>query len=257
VAPSVLSTAVHLDGGDDPSLLVQVTGGYRLGTTTRVTYRIFRVDPTAGFGVRQLGSGIGRWDAASSSIVIPSVAKLAFGTELDLGDASLVDAGSAYVWGCPGPPSFLTERCLVARLDARDTLELFAGAGHWVASTRGSDGATVFDAGPWISSVVHDPASGGLLHVFAVGFGTDLQTHAAERPEGPWGAATPLSPCELPSADPHAYCAGPVVHSELEDPTRPGERAITYGVGTTATDGETRRREDPGAYWTRLVWLGR
>ena len=125
----------------------------------------------------------------------------------------------------------------------------------WVASTRGRDGETVFDSGPWVSSVVHDRASGSLLHVYAVGFGSDLQTHVARAPEGPWTGGASLGRCELPAGDPKAFCAGPVVHSELLDPTRPGEWAITYGIGTT--DGAARARARPEDYWTRLGWLRR
>jgi len=237
--------------GNDPSVVVQVTGGYRWNGESRVTYRLFRSDPGAPFGLTELGTGLARWDRSSQRIIVPSPASLRFSTELDLGDASLVSGDYAYVWGCPGPPMFLTERCVVARLDASDRMELFVGGGRWIASTRGSDAVTVFDAGPWVSSVVALPAGMGLAHVFAVGFGSDLQAHRASAPEGPWSAATPIARCDLPAADTHSYCAGPVVHRDLADPTRPGEFPVTYGVGST----EPPPGAAPDSYWTRLQWV--
>jgi hypothetical protein len=224
----------------DPSQIVQITGGYRLGGRTHVTYREFRADPAAPFGVTHVGSGIAQYDGAR--IVIPRDVR--FATDLDLGDASLVKGDRAFVWGCPGPPEFLTERCVVGRLDAGDAMELFTGS-NWVKSVRGSDGKTVFDAGPWVSSVT---ASGSLLrHVYAVGFGTDLQMHTASAPEGPWSEGRTIARCALPAGDAQAFCAGPVVHDELADPTRPGEMVVTYGVGTLRP-GERA----PTDYWPRL-----
>ncbi|HSQ66540.1 MAG TPA: hypothetical protein VLM85_25140 [Polyangiaceae bacterium] len=227
--------AVTLAGGDDPSILVQIDGGYRLGGETHVVYRLFRLDASSAFGVVDVGGGVAHWDAGLQRIVVPPPASLAWGTDLDLGDAMLVEGDHALVWGCPGPPSFLTESCVLARLDANDSLSLVPGS--------------AFDSGPWISSVVRTPA-GGALHVYAVGFGTDLQTHEAAAPEGPWSAGAGLGRCALPAADAKAFCAGPVVHEELCDPTRPGEWAVTYGVGSTGT-----RTGNPDDYWSRLTWV--
>jgi hypothetical protein len=221
---------------------VQITGGYRLGGRTRVLYRWFRNDPESPFGVRHVGSGVASF--AGDRILLPSTPR--FTPDLDLGDASLVLGDRVFVWGCPGPPDFLTERCVVGRLDASDRMELFTGS-NWVASVRGSDGKTVFDAGPWISSVTR--SGDALRHVFAVGFGSDLQVHTASAPEGPWSSASSLARCALPD-DPKAFCAGPVVHEELADPTRPGELVVTYGVGTTR-GGERA----PADVWPRLVTI--
>lgn len=241
--------------GNDPSIVVQITGGYRLSGATRVTYRLFRLDPGAPFGLAELGTGLGRWDQSAQRVVVPAPTALRFGTDLDLGDASLVSGDRAYVWGCPGAPMFLTERCVVGRLDAGDRVELFGGRGRWLSTTLGSDGETVFDAGPWVSSVVSLPGTTRLAHVFAVGFGSDLQAHTATAPEGPWSAAISLARCDLPGDDPRSYCAGPVVHGELSDPARPGELPVTYGVGTTAADGAARASARPEAYWPRLQWI--
>lgn len=252
-AGGVARTAVVIEG-DDPSLVAQITGGYRRGGATTVTYRLFRREAGAAFGLRELGTGLGRWDARSQRIVVPGPGGLRFGTDLDLGDASLSLGEQAYLFGCPGPPMFLTERCVAGRLDEADRLELFGG-GRWIESARGSDATTVFESGPWISSVVALPGAARLAHVFAVGFGSDLQAHTAAAPEGPWTSATSLARCDLPSDDDSAFCAGPVVHLELADPTRPGELPVTYGVGTTAEDQAARAAARPEAYWSRLQWV--
>lgn len=213
---------------DDPSLTVQVTGGYTLGRSARITYRLFRNDPGAPFGLAEIGTGVARWRGDRIAIDAPQ-----FATDLDLGDASIAIGDRAYVFGCPPPIEFLTEKCLVGRLDERDTMELFVGHNRWVASTRASDGERVFDAGPWVSAVVARP-EGGFVHVYAVGFGTELETHVASSIEGPWEKSANLGRCELPAGDPHAFCAGPVVHEELADPTRPNELVISYGRGSTS-----------------------
>lgn len=235
-----MRTGVVRGAGD---LVVQITGGYRLAGRARITYRLFREDPGAPFGLVELGTGLARWDG--DAIAIDPAPR--FGADLDLGDASIVIGDRAYVYGCPPPIDFLTERCVVGRLDAKDEMELFVGSGKWVASTRGSDGEPVFEAGPWVSSVTARGA--GLLHVYAVGFGSDLQTHGATKPEGPWTKGPSLGRCELPRSDANAFCAGPVVHPELADPTRPDEIVVSYGVGTTSD-----RPLSPDDGWTRLVW---
>ncbi len=242
---------VTVEGGD-PALVVQVTGGYRLNGETRVTYRMFRADGGPHFGLTHLGSGLARWNAATQQVVIPSPSALRFPTEIDLGDASLTLGDRAYVWGCPAPIEFLTERCVVGRLDAADRMELFGGNDRWLTSDRRRDGATVFDAGPWVSSVVPMGNTSRLAHVFAVAFGGDLQLHSAATPEGPWSAARSIARCDLPPDDPDAFCAGPVVHLELADPTRPGELPVTYGVGSTGPGSGSAR---PEPYWPRLQWV--
>ncbi len=232
VAPAPVVT---IEGAADPSLLVQIDGGYRLGGKTHVVYRLFRRDPKAGFGVDELGGGVARWDAAKQRVVVPAPGTYPWSLALDLGDAMVVQGDSAFVFGCGGKPQFLTEACDLARLDASDNVSVVA--------------ENVFDSGPWVSSVV-TRAGGGFEHVFAVGFGTDLETHTAAHLAGPWTAGAALGACELPKADAAAFCAAPVVHEEIADPTRPGELPITYGVGSTGT-----RTGVPDDYWTRLVWV--
>lgn len=222
--------------------VVQITGGYRLNGAARVTYRQFKSDPAAPFGVTESGTGIARW--RDDRIVIEPTR---FATDLDLGDASIVIGDHAYLYGCPGPPDFLTEHCVVGRLDGRDEMELFVGGGRWVGSTRARDAQRVFDSGPWISSVVARP--NGLLHVYAVGFGSNLETHTATTPDGPWAKGGNLAPCDLPGDDPKAFCAGPVVHAELSDPTRPSELVVSYGVGSTSPERGGREHA------SRLQWL--
>jgi hypothetical protein len=249
------ASAVTIAGSDDPSIVVQVDGGYRIDGLTRVLYRLFQLDSSETFGVKELGSGLGTWDASSQQIVVPGPAALDWQTNIDLGDATLVAGGVPYVWGCHGPTHFLTDSCDLARLDPAGTAELFAGSGGWVLDTEAAKAVSVFDSGPWISSVAPSE-SGGFVHVYAVGFGGTLETHTAPAVTGPWTSGATLATCVLPGGDSHAFCAGPVVHEELEDPTSPGRMVVSYGVGTTALDQDALLAAHPEEYWTRLVRVG-
>jgi hypothetical protein len=248
------ASAVTIEGSDDPSLLVQVDGGYRVGGETHVLYRIFRTDSSAVFGVTELGSGLGLWDSSTQRIVVPGPASLSWSDDLDLGDAYRVVDGVTYVWGCHGPGGFLTSSCKLARLDDAGVAELFAGSGEWVRGDDLAHARTVFDSGPWISSIEPSP-SGGFVHVYAVGFGSTLETHDAPAVTGPWTSGATLASCDLPKTDAHAFCAGPVVHDELGDPTRAREWVVSYGVGTTATNQDALMAAHPEEYWTKLVWV--
>lgn len=240
--------AVRVEGGD-PRDLAQVTGGFWFAGAW-MTYRLFRADGGPHFGLTLVGSGLARW--TSGGVELSRVPDARFAS-MDLGDASLVWRDRAYVVGCPGPIAFLTERCVLARFDVDERGEVFVGgATPWAPLAEASRAATVFDAGPWVSSLL-EGAPGALHQVFTVGFGADLQARRASAPEGPWSSASSLQRCELPGDDPNAYCAGPVAHTELRDPTRPGEVWISYGVGTTAPDGAARARARPEAYATRLA----
>jgi hypothetical protein len=243
------ASIVHIETGDDPSLLVQIAQAYRLAGSTHVVFRMFRMDPGAPFGVTLLGGGVGRWDGSSGRIVVPGPDALSFSSDLSLGDAAVVHNGAAFVFGCPQPPMDLESGCLVTQLDAMDAPRLFEGAAGWVIHGRPSDAAFVLHSGPWVSSIVREGL--GWLHVYASGFGTTLETHRATDLTGPWARGSALAACDLPRDDAHAFCAAPVVHEELADPTRPGERVISYGVGTMSST----RSTDPAAYWSRLEWV--
>jgi hypothetical protein len=99
-----------------------------------------------------------------------------------------------------------------------------------------------------MSSVV--AAQPGLRHVYIPDFAREIDTHVASVATGPWSDGPSLGACDLPSDDPHAVCAAPIVHEELADPTRSDEFAITYGVGSTGP--HTGAADD---YWPRLVWV--
>jgi hypothetical protein len=245
--------AVTMEGGDAPSILVQIDGGYRLAGATHVLYRLFKVDPKAVYGVDEMGGGVARWDSATGRIVVPSPATpFRWGPDLDLGDAMLPagDGTHAYVWGCTGGKSgtFVND-CRLARLDASDGVELFGAAGMFIASVRASDGPVVFVSGSWSSSVVAVP--GGYRHVYIGDFGNHLSAQQAATPLGPWSDAPDLGACNLPSNS-DAFCAGPIVHAELADPTRPGELPVTYGVGESSTSPPAG---DPRQYRPRMVWV--
>jgi len=247
---------VEIEGVSDSTLLVQVDGGFVLpGGDIRVVYRLFRQDATQVYGVTLLGGGFGRWDASAQRIVVPGVDGLLWDPTIDPGDASLVVDGTPYIWGCHAPEQFLTYPCAVARA-SESGLEYLTLGGNWAADAAVSDTATAFSSGPWISSVVPSSA-GGLAHVYAVGFGSTLEVDTAPSVLGPWTAGPTLARCDLPASDPHAFCAGPVVHEELMDPTRPDEWVVSYGLGTTdATAGSTAASATLStSYWTKLAWV--
>lgn len=242
---------VAVEGGDDPSILVQIDGGFRLGGSTRVLYRLFRVDPAAIFGVTELGGGIARFDPSSGHVVIPSPAKpFPWGLDLDLGDAAFPfgDGLHELVWGCATPGSFLKEGCKLARLSPDDTVELLSRSGDWIASVRAMDGVTTFESGRWMSTVVS--RGGALTHLYIADFTQSILAQTATAPTGTWSDAPGLGPCDLPAADPHAVCAAPITHLDMSDPTRPDELPVTYGVGSTGVS-----TGNPDDYWPRLVWL--
>jgi hypothetical protein len=243
---------VTMDGGDDPTILVQIDGGYRIVDVTHVLYRLFRADPSAVYGAVEIGGGVGRWDATTRRIVVHSAsAPMPWGLDLDLGDASLVtsDGNHAFVWGCAQPGQFLLQGCEVALLDPNDAIELFSKTGAWLPTVDASQGATLFGSGTWNSSVV--VSSSGLRHIYAFDFGDTIKSHVAARVTGPWTEGPDLAACDLPRADdPNSFCAGPIVHAELSGPTRPGELAISYGVGSSKTP--TGSSDD---YWSRLAWM--
>ncbi|MBX7190763.1 MAG: DUF4185 domain-containing protein [Sandaracinaceae bacterium] len=205
-------------------------------------------DPAAAFGVRGAGVGLSSVGAVRLGSPLPWL----FGEDDDLGDAALVWGDHVYAYGCPGVPHDLLEDCHVGRAPLGREREPSAweifGEGGWGVGTP----VVVFGSGPHRGPVVADPR-GGLVHLYAVGFGSTIELTRAERPEGPWSPPTTLVPCELPADDPDAYCAGPIVHLELFDPTRPDEIVVSYAIGTTASDGAERRARSPERYWPRVV----
>ena len=240
---------VSLEGGDDATILVAINGAYRLRGVTRVLYRLFRVDSNAAFGLSELGSGLAHYDPQRQQIVVPNPAKpLPWGLDLDLGDASIASAEGVFgfAWGCTARESW-DAGCFLARLDVNDSIQLFSG-GDWITGNDPTRATTVFSSGTWVSSVVR--SAGALRHVYISAFGSHLLTQSAAKETGPWTDSAQLAVCRLPSNDANAFCAGPIVHPEISDPTRPRELAISYQVGTQGAS--TGSLDD---YWPRLVWV--
>ncbi|HSY21144.1 MAG TPA: hypothetical protein VK841_03470 [Polyangiaceae bacterium] len=242
--------------------IVQITGGYRLGGTTHVLYRIFGQDRLAPYGLTNLGGGVGEWDQAQMAIdIVSTEPPLPLGPDLSLGDAMLPagDGEHEYVWGCvPLSDGSSGPNCRLARLDADDNVELWSApagvgtAGIWELGIHPSgDTPAFFSSGPWISSIV--PAPAGLMHVYDDPFGNAVLTQRASTATGSWTDGPALTPCDLPMDDPGISCAGAVVHPELADPTVPNELVVSYSVGTTTLAPPTTNV--PDRYWPRLVWV--
>ncbi len=173
-----------------------------------------------------------------------------------LGAAAVADGGFLYAYGCLDDPycrgdDAVVARAPLARIDEPAAWSYF-GAGGWGVG----EPAPVFRMGPHRGAVVHDPR-GGFLHVYVDGYGTSVEWTHAERPEGPWSTPRVLVACELPSDDPAAFCAAPVIHLELFDPTRPDELVIGYALTTSAPDGWTLRTSRRESYWPRIVRVRR
>ena len=104
--------------------------------------------------------------------------------------------------------------------------------------------------GPWISSVVADPTRPGQLqHFFSAAFDRSLQLTTAAAPEGPWADHRTRAALAVPAKP--AFAAGPVVHEELANPTRPNEVVVSYDVDTT----DTAVTDHLGFGWSQLEWL--
>ena len=243
--------AVTMEGGDDPSIYAQIDGGYRLGGATHVLYRLFKVDPTATFGVTEMGGGVARWDATSGRIVIPSPSTpFRWGKDLDLGDAMLPagDGTHAYVWGCSGGNGFLVQDCRLARLDAarrrrgstapggRSSPASGRATGQW-RSCRGAGARR-----SWPSR-----RGSGTCTSATSETGSRRRRRAARSGPGPM-RPTSAGAISRPTGAPSAR----VRSCTPSWPTRraPGELPITYAVGV-APD---QMSGPPEEYGPRMVW---
>jgi hypothetical protein len=109
--------------------------------------------------------------------------------------------------------------------------------------------ADQFQSGTWQSSVTQQQNT--FRHIYIVAYGTSIEAHSAPTLLGPWTETAGYGDCDLPSGDPKAFCAGPVVHPDLADPTRPDELPVTYAIGST-NNSSTGSVHD---FWPHLVRL--
>lgn len=238
-----------IDDAHDVSTYVNVEAAIATPSGTRLLSRAWQFDATSPFGVRALGVRLGRVVGDHLSFDGGFV----FGGTTDLGDAALVDGEFVYAYGHPASARGLEADMVVgrARVDAIDDATAWSilGSGGWGIG----DPVRMFGSGPHRSAVVADPRGAGFVHVYAAGFGTELRMNTAPRPEGPWTDSVLLVPCELPTDDPGAYCAGPQVHRELLDPMDPSMLVVSYSIGSTSADQSERRVRNPDGYWPHVV----
>lgn len=228
--------------------------GFRWGGRTWIYYRHWVWDANQVFGVRLLGTRLAWYHHETESVRF--LDGFLWEPELAFGDAAVVADGVPYVFGCHGPPTFLSYECHVARLTGTDigdpaSYEHFAGDGEW--SSDIAEEVPVFESGPHRTAVRFHPGLDSYILLFAHGFGTQIEMRLAPSPEGPWTAPVVVADCELPASDPDAFCATPALHLELMNDWRPEQLAVTYDIGTLAPDAEARRAAAPAAYWPRLV----
>ncbi|MCA9670421.1 MAG: DUF4185 domain-containing protein [Myxococcales bacterium] len=235
--------------------LVSLLHSVRVGQRTYVYYRLYVWDANAVFGVRGLGVGVAPFD--ETTLRIPISSQLLWPNAQDFGDAVVRDASDqrVYLTGC-GRSKGLTGDCHLARIDGAANLADTGAYQYWVGGdqwTRDTSSARValFDSGPERSVVQRH--GGGYVHIFIAGFGSTIEVRTAPAIEGPWTKARNLVRCDLPEDDPDAYCAEPMLHPELSDPTRPDELVITHNVRSLAKDQDVRRRQRPADYTLRLV----
>lgn len=244
------------EGSLGEGAVVSLRSTVRVDGTTWVFFRQWIWDEDAVFGLRKVGSGVARWSDSVGAIDLGP--GLVWRGDADFGDAAFVVDDAVLLLGCYGEPDFLTFHCRLARhLGA----SLGDGTGweyyrdgptdEWTA--RLADAVPVVASGPERAVVAFHEPTGRWLHVFAVGFGSDLEIRSAPTPEGPWSDAVVLAACDLPTGDPDAFCREPVLRPSLADPLRPTELVLTYNVDTLAEGGDARRRASPAAYWPRLV----
>jgi len=248
------SVADEADLGDDD--IASLGDGFRFGGRTWIYYRHWVWDASQVFGVRLLGTRLAWYHDESESVRF--LDGFLWDAEVAFGDAAVVADGVPHVFGCHGPPVFLSTECHVARLVGADigdpaAYEHYAGGDQW--SDDIAEEVPIFESGPHRTAVRYHPGVGRYVLLFAHGFGTQIEIRTAPEPQGPWTAPSVLADCDLPADDPDAFCATPAMHLELMSDWHPDDLAVTYDIGTLAPDAEARRLADPAAYWPRLVRL--
>ncbi len=235
-------------------VIASLGDGFLHGGRTWIFYRHWVWDPGEVFGVRLIGTRLAWYHPQTESVRF--LEGFLWDAEVAFGDAAVVADGVPYVYGCHGPPVFLSQECYVARLAGNDlgdpaAYEHYAGGGQW--SSDITQEAPIFESGPHRTGVRYHPGLDSYVMLFAYGFGTQVELRTAQAPEGPWIDEGVLMDCELPADDPDAFCSTPALHLELMSDWRPNEWAITYEIGSLAPDAEARRLAHPARYWPHLV----
>ena len=211
-------------------------------------FETWRFAAGAPFGVKTIGRGIARLDAASGQFQRGPLFWTA--DRPNYGQAAIVDGGWLYAYGCSGSADGWSRDCYVARVPVGQISDINA----WQYATGvGQFTANVDDAQPILTGVGdievrrHAAAtpepSGRLLLTYIKPLDTLLQVRSALGPTGPFSAPHVLGQCEASTG---TFCVGAVQHPEL-DPDA-ATIAVTFA----------RASFDPlpsDARWPRLAFL--
>jgi hypothetical protein len=214
----------------------------RAGDDIWLFYETWRFDPSAAFGVKTVGRGVGKFTASSGSFTRGGLLWTA--DRPAYGQAALVDGGWLYAYGCSGSADGWSRDCYVARVPVASISD---GTAWQYATGVGQFTNHVDDAQPILTGVgdlsVHRHASGRLLLTYVKPLDTLLQVRSALGPTGPFSAAHALGQCE---ASQGTFCVGAVQHPELDPDAR--TIAVTFA----------RASFDPlpnDVRWPRLAFL--
>jgi hypothetical protein len=209
-------------------------------------YALFVADPTATFGIREVGIGLAPRDAVSG-LFVPTSELLWSPDRPNFGTSALLVGATVYAFGCASTGAF-SANCFVARADVAN-LASTAAYSYWTGegwSSEIDDAAPITQAGGTVS-VRPDPTGGArYIMTFVPPLGNTLVAQSAPSPEGPWSASVTLATCAL-DAGAGAFCGGGEQHPELAG--APGQLVLSYAAQTFASDAGVSR----DAFWPHIV----
>jgi hypothetical protein len=220
-----------------------------VATSTGVAlyYVLFASDPSAPFGIRDVGVGLAPRDDARG-LFVPTRELLWSADRPAYGGSALRVGETVYVWGCKGADAF-TSDCYVARA-AASALASSAAYTYWNGAgwSPRPDDATPITQGGGVVSVRPDPGGARrLVMTYVPPLGGTVLARSAPAPEGPWSAAATLFACALDGAGLGAFCGGGEQHPESAN----GDLAITYAARSFDAGAA-----DAAAFVPRLVRVG-
>lgn len=183
------------------------------GTQVLAFYQAWRFEAGQPFGVRTLGQGLARLDAAAG-VFIASDHLLWPADRPNYGQSAIIFDGLLYAYGCSATEDGWSRACYVARAHpdvagAADAWQYFIGSDHWDVSPDLAQPIAVHSG----DISVRRHASGRLLATYIAPLDTMVQVRAMLGPTGPFSAAHDLGRC---AAAPGEFCTAAIRHPQLE-----------------------------------------